>query len=81
MLQLYILLRRSGRAVYLYCTMHSSQNLTDDDITGGFLPHKLFAGFYQQPAPRLKHNTLRGLFTIKLLCHIYQQYIICDVHM
>jgi hypothetical protein len=38
--------------------MHNSQNSTDDNITGGFLPHILFRGFYQQSAPRLKHNTL-----------------------
>jgi hypothetical protein len=37
----------------------------DDNTTGGFLPLILLRGFYSQPAPRLKHNTLRGFFTIK----------------
>ncbi len=48
----------------LYCT--ALKNSTDDNISGGFLSHVLFRGFYYQTAPRLKHNTVRGLLTITI---------------
>jgi hypothetical protein len=70
-----ILLRRSGRAAFLYCTALKTKLSSVDNITGGFLPHILFRGFYYQPAPRLKHNKLPGLFTTSI-----QNYYIAVLH-
>jgi hypothetical protein len=41
-----------------------SKNSTDYSITGGFSPHFLFRGFLLPTRSQIKHNILRGLFTI-----------------
>jgi hypothetical protein len=43
---------------------NSHAQLTSILLEDFFLTYS-FADFYLQPAPRLRHNTLRGLFTIK----------------
>jgi hypothetical protein len=42
------------------------QNSTDYSTTGGFSTHILFRGFLLPIRSRIKHNTLRGVFTIFL---------------
>jgi hypothetical protein len=67
-----LLLRRRGtRAILISSVIGPPRGtgravLATIYVSGGFLPHLQFPGFYCQTARRFINNTIRGLFTLRL---------------